>query len=78
LRGKRWCQLDFAWPEMKVYCEFDPYKWHGGQYKYMLDATRRLELANLGWYGVPVTDDELDSGALLSTQVLRQRLARAG
>ena len=72
------CRLDFAWPEAKVYCEFDPYKWHGGRDKYMLDTSRRLELANLGWYGVPVTDDELDSGARLSTRLLRQHLARAG
>jgi len=27
---------------------------------------------------VPVTDDELDSGARLSTALLRQHLARAG
>jgi len=78
LRGKRWCRLDFAWPEMKVYCEFDPYKWHGGSGKYMLDNARRLELGTLGWYGVSVTDDELDSGAQLATRLLRQRLARAG
>ena len=78
LTTKRSCRLDFAWPEQKIYCEFDPYKWHGGQSKYMLDAARRLELANLGWYGVPVTDDELDSGARLSTALLRQHLARAG
>ena len=30
-RRTRWVNLDFAWPEAKVYCEFDPYKWHGGQ-----------------------------------------------
>ena len=78
LTTKRSCRLDFAWPEQKIYCEFDPYKWHGGQSKYMLDAARRLELANLGWYGVPVTDDELDSGARLSTALLRQHLPRAG
>ena len=74
----RWVRLDFAWPEAKVYCEFDPYKWHGGRDKYMRDTTRKLELEELGWYGVSVTDDELDSGALLATRVLRQHLTRPG
>jgi hypothetical protein len=74
----RCLRLDFAWPATKVYCEFDSYKWHGGRDKYMSDTTRRLELANRGWYGVSVTDDELDSGAELATRLLRQHLARAG
>jgi len=78
LSPTRWARLDFAWPEEKVYCEFDPYKWHGGRDKYMRDASRRLELAKNGWFGVPVTDDELDSGAQLATRLLRQHLARAG
>ncbi len=78
LSSTRWARLDFAWPEAKVYCEFDPYKWHGGRDKYMRDTTRRLELAENGWFGVPVTDDELDSGAHLATRLLRQHLARAG
>jgi hypothetical protein len=77
LSSTRFAKLDFAWPEAKVYCEFDPYKWHGGRDKYMRDGKRRLQLAGMGWYGVPVTDDELDSGALLATQLLSQRLARA-
>ena len=75
LSPTRWARLDFAWPEAKVYCEFDPYKWHGGRDKYMRDNNRRLELADLGWYGVPVTDDELDSGARLATRLLRRHLA---
>jgi very-short-patch-repair endonuclease len=78
LSATRCAQLDFAWPEAKVYCEFDPYKFHGGRDKYMSDAARRLELADLGWYGVPVTDEELDSGARLATRLLRQHLPRAG
>ena len=44
----------------------------------MRDTNRRLQLANRGWFGVPVTDDELDSGALLATQLLGQRLTRSG
>jgi hypothetical protein len=78
LSATRSVHLDYAWPEEKVYCEFDPYKWHGGSEKYLRDNTRRLQLANLGWYGVSVTDDELDNGAQLSTRVLRQHLPRAG
>ena len=46
LSPTRWFRLDFAWPEAKVYCEFDPYKWHGGRDKYMSDTNRRLELAD--------------------------------
>jgi len=74
----REARLDFAWPEHKLYCEFDSYKWHGGRDRYMYDAKRRLRLENLGWRGVPVTDDELDSGARLATGLLLQHLARAG
>jgi hypothetical protein len=78
LSPTRWVKLDYAWPEAKLYCEFDPYKWHGGRDKYMLDTKRRLELARAGWSGVPVTDDELDSGAPLATQILRQHLVPSG
>jgi hypothetical protein len=78
LSPTRWARLDFAWPEDKVYCEFDPYKWHGGRDRYMRDSARRLELAEQGWFGVPVTDDELDSGARSATRLLYHRLARAG
>jgi hypothetical protein len=78
LSATRQVRLDFAWPDEKVYCEFDPYKWHGGRDQYMRDATRRLELETLGWHGVTVTDEELDSGARLATRLLVQRLPRAG
>jgi hypothetical protein len=78
LSPTRKARLDFAWPDEKVYCEFDPYKWHGGRDHYMYGATRRLRLEALGWRGVPVTDDELDSGGRLATQLLLQRLPRAG
>jgi hypothetical protein len=78
LSATRQARLDFAWPEHKVYCEFDPYKWHGGRDRYMYNVTRRLRLERLGWHGVPVTDDELDSGARLATGLLLQRLPRAG
>jgi hypothetical protein len=78
LSPTRNARLDFAWPDEKVYCEFDPYKWHGGRDHYMYGATRRLRLEALGWHGVPVTDDELDSGGRLATQLLLQRLPRAG
>ena len=78
LSGTRSARLDYAWPDHKVYCEFDPFKWHGGRDRYMHGATRRLRLEMLGWRGVPVTDDELDAGARLATQLLSQRLPRAG
>jgi hypothetical protein len=78
LSPTRWFKLDFAWPDAKLYCEFDPYKWHGGRDKYMRDTKRRLELARLGWLGVPVTDEELDSGARLATELLRQHFVTAG
>ena len=78
LSGTRWARLDYAWPEYKVYCEFDPYKWHGDRDKYTYDNKRRLRLGDLGWYGVSVTDDELDAGARLATRLLRRHLPRAG
>ena len=70
LAPTRWVDLDYAWPDEYAYCEFDPYKWHGDRDKYMRDTTRRLELRQLGWDGVSVTDDELDSGANLAMAAL--------
>jgi len=77
LSATRQARLDFAWPEQKLYCEFDPFKWHGGHDRYMYTAKRRLQLEGLGWRGVPVTDEELDAGAPLATRLLSQRLPRA-
>jgi len=78
LSARREVRLDFAWPEQKLYCEFDSFKWHGGRDRYMLTARRRLHLEGLGWHGVQVTDEELDNGARLATGILLQRLPRAG
>jgi hypothetical protein len=78
LSPTRTVRLDFAWPEFKIYCEFDSYKWHGGRDRYMRDRTRRLELEMRHWFGVPVTDDELDAGAPLAARLLLDRLPRAG
>ena len=78
LSATRWYQLDFAWPDARVFCEFDSYKWHGSRTRYMRTTHRRLELERHEWYGVPVTDDELDAGAPLAIAVLSERLARAG
>jgi hypothetical protein len=72
LSETRWVDLDLAWPWLKRYMEFDSYKYHGNRDKYMRDAKRRLELRNVGWRGVSVTDDELDSGARLALQVMRR------
>jgi hypothetical protein len=77
LSASRWYQLDFAWPDARVFCEFDSYKWHGSRTRYMQTTRRRLELERHAWHGVPVTDEELDAGAALAIAVLRERLARA-
>jgi len=63
LSATRWVDLDLAWPEAKIFAEFDPYKWHGSRVTYMETIARRLDVETLGWRGVPVTDDELDTGA---------------
>jgi hypothetical protein len=78
LSSTRSYKLDFAWPEARVFCEFDSYKWYGSRTRYMSTTRRRLELERHEWYGVPVTDDELDAGAPLAIAVLTERLARAG
>ena len=79
LSPTRWYELDFAWPDAQVFCEFDSYKWHGDRARATCERRdRRLELERHGWYGVPVTDDELDAGAPLAIAVLTERLARAG
>lgn len=75
LSASRWYSLDFAWPDARVFCEFDSYKWHGSRARYMATTQRRLELEQHRWHGVPVTDDELDAGAPLAIAVLRERLA---
>ena len=71
----RWVDLDFGFPEVKGYAEFDSYKYHGDRDRYMATIRRRLELRDVGWDGVPVTDDELDSGAVLAMRVLKSILA---
>jgi hypothetical protein len=68
----QWFDLDHTWPELKLFAEFDPYKYHGNWDKYQADALRRLLIRQLGWDGVSVTDDELDSGAKVALAVLRQ------
>jgi hypothetical protein len=74
LSETRWAYLDFGYRDVKVYAEFDPYKWHGARDKYMRDAERVLELRKRGWDGVSVTDDELDAGAPRAIEVLRTLL----
>jgi len=76
LSETRWVDLDVAWPEWKVFAEFDPYKWHGSRHTYMQTIARRLAIENLGWRGVPVTDDELDAGAPLALGLLASLLPR--
>jgi very-short-patch-repair endonuclease len=77
LSPTRWMDLDFAWPWLKIFIEFDSYKFHGNRDKYMRDARRRLELEDQGWKFVVVTDDELDRGCKLSMRVLRQKIQSA-
>jgi hypothetical protein len=74
LSETRWADLDFGFPTQRGFAEFDPYKYHGNRDKYMKDARRRLALRDLGWDGVSITDDELDSGAVLAMRVLRNIL----
>jgi len=73
----RWVDLDFAWPWLKLFIEFDSYKFHGNRDKYMKDAARRLLLREHGWDFISVTDDELDAGCPLAMRVARQLIAKA-
>ncbi len=77
LSPTRWVDLDLAWPWIKLYMEFDSYKYHGNRDKYMRDAARRLELRALGWEGVSVTDDELDAGASLALRAISRMFSEA-
>src|SRR4029077_17997719 len=77
LSPTQWVDLDFAWPWLKIFIEFDSYKFHGNRDKYMRDARRRLQLREQGWDVVVVTDDELDSGCKLAISVARQLIAKA-
>ena len=77
LSPTHWVDLDFAWPWLKIFIEFDSYKFHGNRDKYMRDVRRRLELEDYGWRFVVVTDDELDSGCALAMRVARQKLESA-
>jgi len=77
LTPTRWVDLDLAWPEYKVFAEFDPYRWHGRRDTYMTTIARRLDVELLlDWYGLPVTDDELDSGAPRALALLARKLVR--
>ena len=78
LSPTRWVDLDLAWPERRVFAEFDSYKWHGNRDAYMKTIARRMEIeARFGWRGVPVTDDELDAGCPLAIPFLRDLISRA-
>jgi len=75
LSPTRWVDLDLAWPDFKLFAEFDPYKWHGNRDTYMKTIARRLEVEQkLKWRGVPVTDDELDAGCPLVIPLLADLL----
>ena len=77
LSPTRWIDLDLAWPDFKVFAEFDPYKWHGDRTRYRATIARRLEVeSRFGWRGVPVTDDELDAGCPLAIPLLSDLLGR--
>jgi very-short-patch-repair endonuclease len=77
LSPTRWVDLDFAWPWLRIFIEFDSYKFHGNRDKYMADAVRRLSLRARGWDFISVTDDELDAGCPLAMTVARQLIAKA-
>jgi hypothetical protein len=72
-----WVDLDFSWPWLKLFIEFDSYKFHGDRDKYMRDARRRLTLRDHEWDFIVVTDDELDSGCNLAMSVARQLIEKA-
>ncbi|HEX5097235.1 MAG TPA: type IV toxin-antitoxin system AbiEi family antitoxin domain-containing protein [Acidimicrobiia bacterium] len=73
----KWYDLDFAWPWLKRFAEFNSYKYHGNWDKHERDALRLLLIRDLGWDGVTVTDTELDKGAPNALRVLRKMLRRA-
>jgi hypothetical protein len=77
LSPTKWVDLDLAWPWLKIYIEFDSYKYHGDWNRYMKTIRRRLLLQQADWNGVPVTDEELDSGARLALAVLHQLMKKA-
>jgi very-short-patch-repair endonuclease len=77
LSPTQWVDLDFSWPLIKIFFEFDSFKYHGNRDKYMRDAERRLKLREQGWDVIVVTDDELDSGCKLAMSVARQLIANA-
>jgi hypothetical protein len=72
-----WVDLDFSWAWLKIFIEFDSYKFHGNHDKYMRDAARRLELQDHGWDFVVVTDDELDRGCPTAMSVARKKIETA-
>ena len=64
-------RLDFAWPELRVGLEFDPYKYHGDRERYekMMSRTRLMQA--IQWQRVSVTDDDLSAGMPESLAALR-------
>ena len=73
----KWYDLDFAWPWLRLFAEFNSYKYHGNWDKHERDALRLLLIRKLGWDGVVVTDSELDRGAPNAIDVLHDMMRRA-
>jgi hypothetical protein len=71
LPNERPIRLDFAWPQLRVGLEFDPYKYHGDRERYeeMMSRTRLLQ--SIRWQRVCVTDDDLDAGMAESLAALQ-------
>jgi hypothetical protein len=76
LSATRYVDVDLAWPEFKVFAEFDSYKWHGSSEAYESTINRRIEIESLDWRGVPVTTAELAAGAPKALTLLTKLLRR--
>jgi hypothetical protein len=76
LPNGEWIRLDYAWPSLRIGCEFDPYWYHGDRERYEKNASRTRLMQALDWERVTITDDDLNAGIPEGAAALRAVLRR--
>lgn len=77
--GRFIARLDMAWPELKLYLEYDGREPHSSDDAFLRDRRRQNDLLAQGWVGLRFTAEDLRSPRLLAARVMAQlaRLAAA-
>lgn len=76
-RGRLVGRLDLAWPEVKLYLEYDGRQAHSGDLAFHRDRHRQNELLALGWVCLRITSQDLRVPRALARRVAAE-LQRLG